>query len=216
MQSEKVLDYIPWLRKQLENEENCIIKRLVDGPSFEAISYAAYAINGYVFYTTDMEMNKTTQNSGVSLKALTGFRSNSKDKNLVHEEATYYGIIKQILELDYYDFKHVVFYCDWVRTEDAHGCRVDPETNLIYVNLRRLKRKTKEDDEPFILASQATQVFYCKDHSRPADEWHVVLDVPKRLTEDVDSFEDPLVFEPRMNENVLTEALRDDVISDND
>ena len=87
---------------------------------------------------------------------------------------------------------------------------------MIYVNLRRLKRKTKEVDEPFILASQATQVFYCKDHSRPADEWHVVLDVSKRLAEDVDSFEDPLVFEPRMNENVLTEALRDDVISDND
>ena len=134
------------------------------------------------------------------MKAITPLRRNAKDTNPIHEEVTYYGIIKQILELDYYDFKHVLFYCDWVRVEDDHGCRVDPETNLIYVNLGRLKRNIKEDDEPFILAQQATQVFYCKGHSRPEEEWHVILDVPKRLNQDVDSFEDPLAFEPRMNE----------------
>lgn len=32
-------------------------------------------------------------------------------------------------------------------------------------------------DELFILVNQATQVFYCKDHNRPAEEWHVALDV---------------------------------------
>ena len=81
---------------------------------------------------------------------------------------------------------------------------------MIYVNLSRLKINTKEDDEPFILAHQATQVFYCKDHNRPTEHWHVVLD-PKKLNQDVDYFEDPLAFEPRMIENVLTEALEDDI-----
>ena len=76
--------------------------------------------------------------------------------------------------------------------KDKHGCYVDPATNVRYVNLRRLQRNSKEDDEPFILACQGTQVFYCKDHSRPVDDWHVVLDVPKKLNQDVDSFEDPL------------------------
>ena len=66
------------------------MKRLADGPSFEAISYTAYAINGYVFRTLDAEMNKTTQNSWVSMKALTPFRSSVGDTNLVHEEAAYY------------------------------------------------------------------------------------------------------------------------------
>lgn len=168
-------------------------------------------VNGYAFYTAKVEMNKTTQNSGVSLMALTAFRASAKDMNLVHEESAYYGIVKQILELDYYDFKRVVFYCDWVRL-DSHGCRVDPEVNLVYVNLERLQRNTKEDDEPFILANQATQVFYCKDHSRPDEEWHVVLDVPRNLYQDMDSFEDPLVFEGRMNENDLAAALLDDII----
>ncbi|KAF6158180.1 hypothetical protein GIB67_014974, partial [Kingdonia uniflora] len=52
----------------------------------------------------------------------------------------------------------------------------DAMTNLRYVNLAKLQRNLKNDDEPFILASQATQVFYCKDHSRPDVQWHVVLD----------------------------------------
>ena len=115
------------------------MKRLADGPSFEAISYNAYAINGYVFHTLDAEMNKTTQNSGVSMKALTPFRSSVGDTNLLYDEAAYYGVIKQILELDYHNFKQVVFYCDWVRIEDKHGCYVDPATNLICINLRRLQ-----------------------------------------------------------------------------
>ena len=157
-------------------------------------------------------MNKTTQNSEVSMKTITLFRASAKDTNLTNEEATYYAIIKQILELDYHDFKQEVFNCDWVRIGDAHRCKVDLETNLIYVNLGRIQRNVKEDDEPFILTAQATQVFYCKDHNRPIDEWHVVLEVLKRLNEDVDAFEDPFVFLVKTNENALASALRDDII----
>ena len=208
------MDYVPWLRQQLKDEESCTLKTLADGPNFEAISYTAYAVNGYVFYTADVEMNKITQNSGVSIKAMTICRSSAKDKKPVVKEVAYYGIVKQILELDYHYFKVVVFYCDWVCTEDATGLRVDAETNLIFVNMRRLKGNTKENDEPFILAYQETQVFYCKDHSRPSEEWHVVLDVLKRLNCDVDSFEDPLVFEARMNENTIAATLQDDIMEE--
>ena len=206
------MDYIPWLRQQLQNEENSVLKKLADGPKFEAISYSSYAINGYVFCTADSEISKTTQNSGVSMKAVTKFRSSVNNTNFVSEEVPYYGIVKQILELDYHDFKVVVFNCDWVRIENTNSIRVDPETNLRYVNLERLMRTTKESDEPFILASQASQVFYCKDQSRPTDEWHVVLDAPKRLNQDMDSYEDPLVFEARTNENAYIGALHDDII----
>lgn len=97
-----------------------------------------------------------------------------------------------------------------MRIEYANGCRGDPETNSIYVNLRRLQRNLKEDDELFILASQATQVFYCKDQSRPTEDWHVVLDVPKRLNWDVDSHDDPLIFEKIINDNDVTTSLEDD------
>ncbi|KAF9601817.1 hypothetical protein IFM89_023348 [Coptis chinensis] len=66
-----------------------------------------------------------------------------------------------------------------------------------------------EDDEPFILASEAAQVFYCKDLSR--DNWHVVLHAPKRLNHDVDVYEDPLVFEAMANSDGLASALMGDI-----
>ncbi|KAF9609243.1 hypothetical protein IFM89_014437 [Coptis chinensis] len=77
--------------------------------------------------------------------------------------------------------------------------RVDPDTNLVFVNLGRFMRNTSEVDEPFILVSEAKQVFYCQDLSR--DNWHVVLDAPKRLSQEIDAYEDPLVFEARTSAN---------------
>ena len=88
------MDYIPWLRQQLQNEENSVFKRIVDGPKVEAISHIAYAMNGLVFCTADSELTKTTQNSGVSIKAIAKFRSSIKDTRLVTQEVTYYGIVK--------------------------------------------------------------------------------------------------------------------------
>ncbi|KAF9593385.1 hypothetical protein IFM89_022564 [Coptis chinensis] len=42
----KELDYIPWLRLQLQNENVSPFKRIVDGPSFTAVSYNRYTNNG--------------------------------------------------------------------------------------------------------------------------------------------------------------------------
>ncbi|KAL5722555.1 hypothetical protein ACHQM5_006064 [Ranunculus cassubicifolius] len=208
--TEREMEYIPWLRQKFEYKESSTFKRLVDGPSFCAKSYKSYAVNGYVFSTYGVEVDTTTQNSGVSIKALTNFRASVKDNNLVEDEATYYGIVKKILELDYFEFKKVVFYCDWVRIEDKrNGCVIDPNTDLVFVNLGRFQKNDKEESEPFVLASEATQVFYCKDMTR--NDWHVVLDSPKRLNADVDVFEDPLVFEARTRRESLSNLL-DDVI----
>ncbi|KAF6163024.1 hypothetical protein GIB67_021173 [Kingdonia uniflora] len=87
-----------------------------------------------------------------------------------------------------------LFYCDWVRVEDkVNGCAFDAEANLTFVNLQNLKKNSKVDDEPYCLASQASQVFYCQDPTRT--DWSVVIDVPKRLVKDIDAYEEPLVFE---------------------
>ncbi|KAF9588027.1 hypothetical protein IFM89_007202 [Coptis chinensis] len=58
-------------------------------------------------------------------------KSKCQRQNLVEDEATYYGIIRQIFKLDYQKFKQVAFFCDWVRIGDkGNGCVVDPDTNL--------------------------------------------------------------------------------------
>ena len=79
---------------------------------------------------------------------------------------TYYGVIKEIWEVDYVMFRIPVFKCDWV--ESNNGVKVD-ELGFTLVDLSRLGYKS----EPFILASQAKQVFYIED---PSDcRWSVVL-----------------------------------------
>ncbi|KAF6173917.1 hypothetical protein GIB67_039868, partial [Kingdonia uniflora] len=120
------------------------LKRLVDGPSFKVTSYKTYRVNGFVFCTADSESSKTTQNSGVKMKAMTNFAASARDQNPREAETIYYGVVKEIIELDYYDFPQTVFYCDWVQVKDkVNGCTFDVEANLTFVNLEKLKRNSK-------------------------------------------------------------------------
>ena len=180
--------------------------RLAHGPRFMALSYTKYQVNGFLFSTKMYEDRMVTQDSGVCMKAITKFRASGKDKNYKEAETTYYGVIQQILELDYTDFKQTVFYCDWVKVEDKiNGCKIDPASNLIMINLGKLKNRDNVNDEPFILASEASQVFYSKDLEN--DSWYVVLHSPKRLTTNVDDIESPTVYQLALEDNEKLEDL---------
>lgn len=147
-----------------------------------------------------------TQDSGVCMRAITKFRASGKHKNYKEAETVYYGVIQQIIELDYIDFKQTVFYCDWVKVEDKiNGCKIDPFSNLITVNLEKLKTKDRVNDDPFILASEANQVFYSKDLKNSG--WFVVLHTPKRLTTTVDDTEFPIFYQSAFEDNKKLENL---------
>ena len=68
----------------------------------------------------------------------------------------YYGVIEEIWEVSYTKFKIPIFKCKWVNNS-AVG--IDPHTGMISIDLHKVGYR----DEPFILASQATQVFYVTD-----------------------------------------------------
>ena len=78
---------------------------------------------------------------------------------------TFYGVIRKILYLNYIEFTHTVFDCDWVDVDDKNACKVEPTSKLVMVNLSKLVSKNTIHDDPFILASQASQVFYRQDVS---------------------------------------------------
>lgn len=190
--------------------KDSLLWRLANGPKFRARSYAKYQINGFVFSSSEYEARLVTQDSGVSMRAFTIFRSSVRDKNQVEAMTTYYGVIRQIIELDYTDFKETVFYCDWVKVEDKNnGCKVDPNTNLVMVNLNKLKTKDKFDDEPFILAHEAVQVFYSED--RVNSGWSIVLHTPQRLTTKVDDIEFPTVYQSTFEDNEKLGDLLDEI-----
>jgi len=114
--------------------------------------YKKYRLNGYVFGARVYKEITNVPNSGISYKALTFFRASTKDKNLVEAEMTYYGVIQNTFELDYVSFKEVVFNRDWVRVEDKNAYKIDHGTNLIMVDLSKLKSTEHVSDEPFVYA----------------------------------------------------------------
>lgn len=161
-----------------------------------------YRVNGYVFCSQAFEAKLRTQDSGVTMVADTTFRSKRTDKEPVTVKARWYGVIQQILQLNYGSFKEDVFYCDWVKVET--GVKMCKDSDYPLVNLSRMKKKNAITDEPVILAEQATQVFYSQDLKEPA--YWVPMHPSRRLTISVDSadvpaegsFQDILAEEPHL------------------
>ena len=183
-------------------EEKCMDSLLwyyVSGPAWEAKTHLKYRINGYVFSPQRYDDTLSTQDSGVCMDAITTFVASVKDLNPTNDDTTWYGIIKEIFEVDYYEFSHVVFYYEWVNIADKmHGCKIWPDSNLLMVNLKKLKSSDGEYDEPAILASEASQVFYIPDIQNP--DWSIVRRSPKRLTDSVDDYEMPTNFQSVLKE----------------
>jgi hypothetical protein len=84
-------------------------------------------------------------------------------------------MVKEILELNYYHKGNVVlFKCDWVDSCVHNKWVRTDEFGITSVNFKYLfNTGEKISDEPFILASQAYQVYYVVD---PVEtEWVVVV-----------------------------------------
>lgn len=74
--------------------------------------------------------------------------------------------------LDYYTFQFPVFKCDWANV--ASGVKV--EDGFTLVNLPQGQNQLQRD--PFVLASQAKQVFYSRESD--TSSWFVLLKAPPR------------------------------------
>ncbi|PIA27802.1 hypothetical protein AQUCO_07500017v1 [Aquilegia coerulea] len=110
LRPEQLVQIHRWLLT--DGATNSTLWRLVQGPLLQAKTYRKYRVKGFVFSPKYHDDTVVTHDSGVSIKAMTTFTTGRKDKNPID---VWYGIIKEIIELDYTDFKEVVFYCDWVR-----------------------------------------------------------------------------------------------------
>uniref|UniRef100_A0A803PCS7 Transposase n=1 Tax=Cannabis sativa TaxID=3483 RepID=A0A803PCS7_CANSA len=167
-----------------------------EGPSHMVVKHDGYIINGHRFNTKELDGKRVTQNSGVSITASVAQFSTAKDKNHVYSDMTFYGLIDEIWELNYHSFKVPVFKCDWV--ESNNGVKVD-ELSFTLVNLNRLGHKS----EPFILGTQAKQVFYVEDPLNSA--WSIVLSTQPRNFSQEDQCDDECLDEL----NNFTEELAD-------
>ncbi|CAL5362586.1 unnamed protein product [Camellia sinensis] len=156
---------------------NSHIKILALGPSRKATTFNGYIINGTRYHTKSCELRRKTQNSGVMVKAKTSSYASAKDINPVEGDVAYYGYVTDIIELYYsHDHRYMLFMCNWI--DNNKGLKQD-DFGFTLVNFNHLLYAKKQDsDEPFILASQAQQVFYVNDSVD--EDWNVVLKMKPR------------------------------------
>ena len=122
--------------------------------------------------------------TGVAVEAEAIYFASVKDNRPAYGRMCYYGVIEQICELHYNDFSIPVFGCKWV--DNNNGVEYD-DSGFTLVKLDKLGHK----EDPYILASQAKQVFYMTD---PSDKKRSVVITPKSR-HDIDDYDDDVELE---------------------
>jgi hypothetical protein len=142
------------------------LRQVADGFEYRVRSFTGYDVNGYRFHTTSYEQsrpNRRTTSTGVFTPGQDG--------------VDYYGRIEEIYELKFRGSKAlnpVIFKCHWF----------DPEvTRRTYSNLGLVEIRQDSvlpGDDVYIVAQQATQVYYLpyacqtKEHVKGWDIVHKV------------------------------------------
>ncbi|PRQ48023.1 hypothetical protein RchiOBHm_Chr2g0106121 [Rosa chinensis] len=147
-------------------------------PDVRAHTYTGCIVDGVRFHTKDLDDRRTTQNSGIYVPGV--FVGGTHD---------YYGVLLNIVRLRYVDMHHIfLFKCKWFNTDETKRDarkRVQRDYNLMSIN----SSFVWYEDEPFILASEAHQVFYLDDY-KLGPEWKVVQKVQMRHVWDVPEVDD--------------------------
>ena len=135
------------------------------GPNMNVPTWKRYDINDYSFYTKSQDDRSSVQNNGVSIDGHSEHFSSVVDKNPIEACMAYSGVIQDIWELDYGEFRVPLFKCQWVNGNT--GMRQD-KMGFTLVDLQKVGYK-----DNLIMEVQARQVFYVED---PWDcRWSVVL-----------------------------------------
>lgn len=175
---------------------------LASGSDLLAYSYQACIVNGVRFVSYNRDQNRITQNSGVCVAGTEGFN--------------YYGQLEEILQLSFTgSYSVVLFRCKWFNT-DPKKKKTITVNNITSINVSGEWYK----DEPFILASQAKQVFYIDDLVRGRD-WKVVQEVNHRQVWDFPDASDMIadvdvVHDTNSSNFVLTVDLGELVVQQSD
>ncbi|CAA7033482.1 unnamed protein product [Microthlaspi erraticum] len=166
--------FAQWLKIKIHsdstNSHSKEIRWLAFGPRNVVVAHKGFIVNGQRFHTDAVK--RKTQNSGVTYEAFSMCRSSARDMRQVTDILTYYGVIKEILLMDYHMFKVPLFRCNWANT----GNGVKEEDGFTLVNLHM--NQTAYLKDPFILPSQAKQVFYSREDDN--SNWYVVMREPPR------------------------------------
>lgn len=113
-----ILDFPKWLKDVVQarglNFEEDILELSLP-PNFRTKSFKSLKAYEKLYRVCSAETKSVIVDSGVTVTCETMQRSSVGDANLVCGEVTYFGQVKEILELDYGRLKLILLLCDWVR-----------------------------------------------------------------------------------------------------
>jgi hypothetical protein len=131
-------------------------------PDLRVRIFSACIVDGVRYHTIDREKNRKTQNSGVMA-----------DGTHNGENIEFYGCLKEIIQLQYNADSGghrsvVLFRCDWIDT-NSKKAKMKDDGFFKSINHECYWYK----DDPFILSTQSTKVFYLQD-TKHGGSWRVV------------------------------------------
>nr|XP_017233132.1 PREDICTED: uncharacterized protein LOC108207183 [Daucus carota subsp. sativus] len=144
-------NFVTWLQNKVPNNYEQL-QHLLQGPTSYVISYKRCKVNGYSF-------NLGRSSSGVLVKGSCYGDS----------ESNYYGTLQEVLKVTYCGGNQVIlFKCQWY--DHIRGVKKDKNGVLLI----DLNSKLKGNDV-YILASQATQVYYAPSVKNPDSNIHTII-----------------------------------------
>nr|XP_048330607.1 uncharacterized protein LOC125422586 [Ziziphus jujuba var. spinosa] len=187
-------EFPQWFEQRIKYFSRCKYPMLTDelyslacGPDYGIRSYSGCVVNGVRYRTKVRDDRRVTQNCGIWVVG---------DHD--GESCDFYGVIEDILVLDYRS-KHsvVLFRCAWFDT-NVKKKKMITEFQITSINVTSYWYK----NDPFVLASQAKQVFYVDDY-KIGQHWKVIRkvhhrhlwDFPDRLDEGDDHGDSFEVYE---------------------
>ena len=127
-------------------------------------SYEGCIVNGVKFMTKSRDSRMSTQNSGVCV----GGCHNDN-------EITFYGRVIEVLQLKYLQNTVFLFRCEWYNTQHKGVIKIDDDFTSIDVS------KLWYESDPFILATQASHVFYVPDPGKRSSYQVVQRSIQRHL-----------------------------------
>ncbi|XP_028094543.1 uncharacterized protein LOC114294618 [Camellia sinensis] len=194
-------EWINILREEKSPEATNVSWSLANGPNLLVKEYSGCIINGIRFCTREVDNRRKSQNSGVLTEG--------DHEGMTHE---FYGHLCNVWELEYMCHNKVVlFQCEWYNTGNTGRSRT-LRTDDYCISIDVTSRWYQHD--PFILPSQAKQVFYLND-TKWGQPWQVVQRVEHRGVFDVLEVGDgESIDEPEENVVFQQETITDVVPTD--
>ncbi|KAK5772125.1 hypothetical protein PVK06_048396 [Gossypium arboreum] len=183
-----------WLAKQIPKMEveqvDADVIALARGPHKVVSTYDRLIINGFRVYTKKFEQHRKTKNSGVMVFV---------------DGRNYYGNCIEIIELNYYErFWVIMLRCDWVNIKSPRSLKNDANGFIMVKFSELIHTGNCDSDDPYILASQAKQVFYVEDGK--SEGWLYVIGIKPRDLFNL-SVETPVEDDeyPQCDHHIITE-----------